>query len=80
MKTTQVTLRNVSADLKKRIDQASHKQKVSINTHLVGVLEDYYGIRANKPGWRDSAGILQSSDIDQNVIDDFRKVDESMWR
>lgn len=81
MKTTQVTLRNIDEELKKLIDQNAQKRGQSINSYVVDVIKDSVGYKTKaSQGWREFIGTMPDDGINQEVLDDFEKIDENMWK
>ncbi len=77
--TTQVTLRNVSRDLKRRIDQNAHKRGTSINTYLLEVIQS--ALQGKQPhGWREFSGSIPDKGINSEALAQFEEIDTEMWR
>lgn len=82
MKTTQITVRNVDPQLKRRIDKLAKLKAMSINDLALEALQDKVGstpANKHKISWRRYSGILPHGAINQSVLDDFETVDQAMW-
>lgn len=80
--TTQITIRNVNPLLKRRIDKLAKLKAMSINDLALEALQDKVGnatIKNSDISWRQYSGTLPQDAINQSVLDDFEKIDQSMW-
>jgi hypothetical protein len=81
MKTTQITVRNVDAALKLRIDKLAKLKSMSINDFVLDTLQaKVSNPSGNVITWRHYSGIMDKTAIDQSVLDDFEVVDPEMWK
>ncbi len=82
MKTVQITVRNVDAALKQRIDKIAKLKAMSINDFVLDTLRNKVnGSSANKPiTWHRYSGIMEKSAINQNALDEFEVIDPEMWK
>jgi len=81
MKTTQITVRNVSPILKRRIDKLAKLKSMSINDFVLDTLQDKVGGITAKDtvSWRQYSGLIDEEGINQDVLDDFETIDKTMW-
>jgi hypothetical protein len=81
MHTTQITVRNVSPILKRRIDKLAKLKSMSINDFVLDVLQDKVGGMTSKDtlSWHQYSGLIDNEGINQEVLDDFETVDKTMW-
>jgi len=81
MKTTQITVRNVDAALKQRIDKLAKLRAMSINDFVLDTLRTKVGSKAGAPiAWRRYSGVMDKEAINQDVLDDFEAIDPVMWK
>ncbi len=83
MKNTQITVRNVDPILKRRIDKLARLKSMSINDLALEALQDKVGGAPTDKGtisWRQYSGTLSDDAINQSVLEDFEKIDETMWK
>lgn len=78
--TSQITVRNVDAGLKLRINKQAKLKSMSINDFVLDTLRT----RVNATGetavlWHEFHGIMDRAAINQQVLDDFEKIDPEMW-
>ena len=81
MHTTQITVRNVSPILKRRIDKLAKLKSMSINDFVLDTLQDKVGGITAKDtvSWRQYSGLIDNKGINQEVLDDFETIDKTMW-
>ena len=81
MQTTQITVRNVSPILKRRIDKLAKLKSMSINDFVLDALQDKVGgiTAKNTVSWRQYSGLIDNEGINQEVLDDFETIDKTMW-
>lgn len=81
MKTTQITVRNVDATLKLRIDKLAKLKAMSINDFVLHTLQAKVGNPSgNTITWHHYSGIMDNTAINQSVLDDFEAIDPEMWK
>ncbi len=84
MKTHQITVRNVDPLLKDQIARNARLRSQSINDWVLDALRKNVTAKPEpqrkKASWTKHIGILKDYPIDQSVLDDFEKIDESMWQ
>lgn len=82
-KTTQITVRNVDPVLKRRFDKLAKLKAMSINDLALEALRDKVGSTATDKHvitWRRYSGTLPGNAIDQSALEDFEKIDQTMWK
>lgn len=81
MNTTQITVRNVSPILKRRIDKLAKLKSMSINDFVLDTLQDKVGGITAKAtvSWRQYSGLIDNEGINQEVLDNFETIDKTMW-
>lgn len=81
MKTTQITIRNVDPLLKRRIDKLAKLKAMSINSLVLETLRDRVGQTENKKtiDWQSYSGVMDDGAINQDVLDDFERIDPKQW-
>lgn len=80
MKTTQITVRNVDAILKQRIDKLAKLKAMSINDFVLDTLQAKVGNPSSKPiTWHHYSGIMDKAAINESVLEDFETIDTAMW-
>ena len=80
-KSGQVTLRNVDTTLKQLIDQYARKRGVSINRFVLDIVKEAVGYTPTpSKRWREFAGAIPEEGLDSEVLADFEKIDDKMWR
>lgn len=81
MKTTQITVRNVNAALKQRINSLAKLKAMSINDFVLYALEENVKNPSGKAiTWHEYSGIMDQESINQRVLDNFEVVDLEMWK
>ncbi len=81
MKTTQITVRNVDATLKQRIDKLAKLRAMSINDFVLETLQTKVGNPSgNVVTWHHYSGIMDKDAISKEVLDDFEVIDLAMWK
>ena len=83
MKTTQITVRNVDPVLKRRFDKLAKLKSMSINDLALEALQDKVGgapTDKHHISWRKYSGTMSGDAINQSVLEDFEKIDETMWK
>lgn len=83
MKTTQITVRNVNAALKQRIDKLAKLKAMSINDFVLETLQAKVGSPSSDGEgitWHHYSGVMDKAAINQEVLDDFEAIDPAMWR
>jgi hypothetical protein len=81
MKTTQITVRNVDALLKQRIDKLAKLKAMSINDFVLDTLQAKVGNPSpTMITWHHYSGIMDKNAINQSVLDDFETIDTKMWK
>lgn len=77
----QISLRNVDSRLKRLIDQHAKKRGTSINQYVLDTVAEAVGYReAKQPAWREFNGAMTCDGINQQALDDFESIDETMWK
>ncbi len=81
MKTTQITVRNVDAALKHRIDKLAKLKSMSINDFVLDTLRAKVGAvpSSDHITWHHYSGVMNKEAINQDVLDDFEAIDPAMW-
>ena len=81
MQTTQITVRNVSPILKRRIDKLAKLKSMSINDFVLATLQDKVGgiTAKDNVSWRQYSGLIDNEGINQEVLDNFETIDKTMW-
>jgi hypothetical protein len=81
MQTTQITVRNVSPILKRRIDKLAKLKSMSINDFVLDTLQDKVGgiTAKDSVSWRQYSGLIDKAGINQEVLDNFETIDKTMW-
>ncbi len=82
MKTTQITVRNVDSELKKRIDKIAKLKAMSLNDFVLDTLRSKVGgTTADKTiTWHRYSGVMDRAAINQEVLEDFETIDPAMWK
>jgi len=81
MKTTQITVRNVDAHLKQRIDKLAKLKAMSINDFVLDTLQTKVGsVSGSTITWQRYSGVMDKASINQEVLDDFETIDPAMWK
>jgi hypothetical protein len=82
-KTSQITVRGVDPVLKATIVRNARLKGVSINEWALDAIRATAGLRglniAVEPSWKKFVGCVPQDAFSQDVLDDFEKIDESMW-
>lgn len=82
MKTTQITVRNVDAALKQRIDKIAKLKAMSINDFVLDTLRAKVGssLPDTKISWDHYSGVMDKAAINQAVLNEFEAIDTAMWK
>jgi plasmid stability protein len=76
---SQITVRNVDADLKQRLHRSAQKKNMSVNSYMLDIARRAVG-SGTVSTWRKYEGALSSDAINPQTLDDFETIDTSMWR
>lgn len=81
MQTTQITVRNISPMLKRRVDKLAKLKSMSINDFVLDAIQDKVGgVKAEDTvSWHKYSGLIDQDGINQDVLDDFETIDKTMW-
>ncbi len=85
MKDHQITIRKVDSLLHQRITRNAKLQSQSINDWVLDAIRTKAGISSNKDtqptaSWASHIGKFNDDSFDEEVLEDFEKIDESMWQ
>jgi uncharacterized protein (DUF1778 family) len=86
MKTHQITVRNVDANLKKRIATNAKLNQQSINDWVLDAIKKKAGVAGSvheviqPPAWKAFSGALKDEDVlGADFLEDIEAIDEQMW-
>lgn len=83
MNNTQITIRNVDPILKQKIVRSARLKSMSINEWVLDQIRHSTGsikpTNLTPPSWEKCIGAVEDSGINQDVLDDFEKIDTKMW-
>lgn len=77
--TSQITVRNVDADLKARLQQQARRQHMSVNGLMLDIARKAVGSDQSTPVWRKYSGTIPVGGINEKALADFEKIDPTMW-
>jgi hypothetical protein len=87
MSTSALTVRNLEADIKSELVKYAKEHSWSINTAALQVFREKFRPHkarttphSDKPWYEEFRGIMGSDGINQDVLDDFNKIDPEMWK
>lgn len=77
--TSQITVRNVDADLKARLQQQARHKHTSVNGLMLDIARKAVGSDQSATVWRKYAGAIPAGGINEKALADFEKTDPTMW-
>ena len=81
--TSQITVRKVDPLLKRRIAMAAKLKSQSINDWALDAMRAKAGLAPGDdrevPSWQEFVGSVSAGGFDKATLDDFEKIDDSMW-